>query len=134
MKRNSIRILGIDEKDNENPFLTSSEFFSNRLGIPCTLSDIDVAFRIGNTADKQSRPRVLLSTLSTSSKRNDIMRAKKFKLKRSNVTIYEDLTRDNFKLLQKAKKTFGGKNAWSTGGKIYVKQADGKVSLFSDGL
>nr|CAI5836357.1 unnamed protein product [Callosobruchus analis] len=130
MKRNSISILGIDEKDNENPFVTASEFFSNCLGIPCTLSDIDVSFRIGNTADKQSRPRILLVTLSTSSKRNEIMRAKKFKLKGSNVTTYEDLTRDNFKLLQKVKKKFGGKNTWSTGGKIYVKQADGKESQF----
>nr|CAI5864973.1 unnamed protein product [Callosobruchus analis] len=102
MKRNSIRILGIDDKGNENPFLTASEFFSNCLGI---LSDINVSFRIGNTANKRSRPRVLLVSLSTSSKRNEIMRAKKFKLKGSNVTIYEDLTRDNFKLLQKAKKS-----------------------------
>nr|CAI5828911.1 unnamed protein product [Callosobruchus analis] len=74
MKRNSIRILGINEKGNENLFLTASEFFGNCLGIPCTLSDIDVSFRIGNTADKQSRPRVLLVTLPTSSKGSEIMR------------------------------------------------------------
>nr|CAI5841126.1 unnamed protein product [Callosobruchus analis] len=130
MKKNSIRILGLQEKENKDSISVVIDFLTV-LGISCSKLDIDMAFRINRTNNDNS-PKVMLVNFTTNHKKTDVLGVKRTKLKDLNVAIYEDLTHENYQLLKKAKKKLGGRNVWSVAGKIYVKCGDEKQQIRSE--
>nr|CAI5837034.1 unnamed protein product [Callosobruchus analis] len=116
MKKNSIRILGLQEKENEDSISVVIDCLTV-LGISCSKLDIDMAFRINRTNNDNS-PKVMLVNFTTNHKKTDVLGVKRTKLKDLNVAIYEDLTHENYQLLKKAKKKLGGRNVWSVAGKF----------------
>ena len=94
------------------------EFINNKLNVPCTKDNIDFAFRVGQSQPDKNKS--ILVNFTTNIKRNEIVAAKRNKLIHSDVAIYEDLTKQRYVLLLKAKEKYGKQHAWSSGGKIYV--------------
>nr|CAI5859030.1 unnamed protein product [Callosobruchus analis] len=116
MKKISIRILGLQEKENEDSTAVVIDFF-NALGISCSTLDIDMAFRINRT-NNDNPPKVMLVNFTTNHKNTEVLGVRRTKLNDLNVAIYEDLTHENYQLMKKAKKKLGGRNVWSVAGKV----------------
>lgn len=117
-KKNALRFHGFVENSEEEVADMVVDFIINKLEITCTRENIDCAFRVGKL--HPDRPRSILVNFTSNIKRNEVVAAKKYKLKGSGVAIYEDLTKPRYELLQKAKKKYGNQHAWSSGGRIYV--------------
>ncbi|KAG5889036.1 hypothetical protein JTB14_009441 [Gonioctena quinquepunctata] len=95
-KRNSLRLNGVAENDNENPLdIVKSEFHSHR-GISCSTMDIAGVDVI----------------------REEVINARRA-LKDSGLSAYEDLTKHRYDLLIAAKKKLGDNQAWYSNG-VYL--------------
>ncbi|CAG9812936.1 unnamed protein product [Phaedon cochleariae] len=128
-KKNSLRIYGIVERDNENTPETIVEFINKELGVECSRRDLDMAFRLDQMSSE--KPRAILVNFTSNILKNDIMSAKR-KLKNSPISIYEDLSKSLYELLRKAKHKYGSRNAWASAGKIFVKQGESKKQISSN--
>lgn len=123
-KRNALRIVGFPERESENILDDVITFISSKLNISCRVNDFDCVFRVGNLKEQgKARPRPILVQFISNIKRDEVYVAKKL-LKGTDITIYEDLTTTRYTLLSAAKKKYGNKNAWSSGGKIFVWSAE----------
>lgn len=130
-KRNSLRILGVGEQENEDVVDTVVKFVNNLLKVPCDKEDIDCAFRVGKSLNENGKSRAILVNFLRNIKRNEIFNTKK-QLKNSEFAIFEDLTPRRYELLLAAKKKFGKNMAWSSGGKIYIwNERDKKKQLLN---
>lgn len=114
---NTLRFLGIPEEEDENVLAKIIEVIRTKLTVFCHENDINKVFRLGQTSEDQ--PRAVLVQFVRNIKCFEVLSARKL-LKESGIVIFEELTRDGYQLLQKAKRKYGKKNAWSTGGKIFV--------------
>ncbi|KAJ8929604.1 hypothetical protein NQ314_017711 [Rhamnusium bicolor] len=131
-KRNSLRFYGFDENDDDIVQVVV-DFISNILKVPCTIQDIDCAFRIGKSVKNDGKPRSVLVNFVNNWKRSQVFAAKK-NLKKSvtNIVIFEDLTKGRYEALLAAKEKYGRDKAWSAGGKIFVLH-DGRKCLYNFG-
>lgn len=115
-KRNTLRLCGLPESENEELEQLLLSFINNDLKVSCDITDLDYFFRIGPEMD--DKPRTLLVRFVRNSKRNEVLGAKNL-LKGSTNSLFEDLTPERYSLLQETKKKFGNNKAWSSGGKIF---------------
>lgn len=123
-RRNSLRFTGIVETEDENMVDTVIDFINSKLHVDCNTRDIDTAFRIrGNNGPNSPRP--ILVRFVTNNKCGQIYRAKKL-LKSTPFSIFEDLTKSRYMLLQSAKKKYGPSNVWSMNGKIFYWNTEDK--------
>ena len=145
-RRACIRIFGIDEASGENTDAIVSDVVTKQLGVPLDVErDIDRSHRVGKMKDvpsssstaqaqpsemlpsesgeastkhaKKPRPRSIIVKLTSYRKRKEILDNRK-KLKNSGVSIVEDLTSRNQKLLAVTRGTKGVQAAWSSDGRI----------------
>nr|CAH7735755.1 unnamed protein product [Callosobruchus chinensis] len=132
-KGRTIRILGITEVENENPVDTLIKFLKDYLNVSCMLSEIDTVFRVNRAigTDSSPQPRVLLATFTSVLKKHAVMSADKAKLKGTKILIYEDLIKGTYELLRLAKKKYGPRNVWSSGGSVFVKCGDAKRRILN---
>lgn len=114
-----MRFHGIKEENNEDTFGLVLQFVNDKLNIPCEQRDIDSVYRIGKFDADSVRPRTIVTHFCNGWIRDRIFNAKKL-LKRTGISIFEDLTKIRYELLSSAKKKVGVQRVWSTGGKIYV--------------
>ena len=84
---------------------------------------MDVAHRVGKQS-KGNKPRAIVVRLTTHSDRLEVLRARK-KLKGSGVSIQEDLTKMNVKLIENLKKYDRIQDAWSWNGKVFARGRNG---------
>ncbi|KAJ8933292.1 hypothetical protein NQ314_014120 [Rhamnusium bicolor] len=112
-KRNSLRFYGFDENDDDIVQVVV-DFISNILKVPCTIQDIDCAFRIGKSVKNDGKPRSVLVNFVNNWKRS------------------QDLTKGRYEALLAAKEKYGRDKAWSAGGKIFVLH-DGRKCLYNFG-
>lgn len=132
-KKNTLRFVGFLEctEPNEDAVSLVSTFINDKLNVSCNDMDIDCAFRIGSsgTSDK---PRTILVQFVRNVKRNEVYKAKRL-LKNTEISIFEDLTKTRFNLLQLARKKYGKQKAWTSGGKIFVwSDRDNKKRLINE--
>lgn len=116
-KRNSMRMCGLLEKDDEDLLEVIPTFITKKLKIPCSRNDINCVFRMGKEK-LEGKCRPIIINYVNGGKRNEVFNSKKL-LKDSGVSIFEDLTRPRYELLSEAKKKWGITNVWSSNGKIY---------------
>ena len=130
-RRNSIRIYGLSEDENEDATKKTLDLFQQKMNIDVQPSDIDRIHRIGRK-DNASRHRPLIVKFATYRARNRVFRAKA-QLKDSetrSVFINEDLTRTRSELFYKARRMKKSKqimDCWTFDGKILVKTNQGAV-------
>ena len=120
-RKNSLRICGFQEEDDEDLLALLPEFFSQKLNISCSSKDIDYVFRLKSDKNGEA-PAAIIVNFVQNCTRNKIYMAKKH-LKNCPVSVFEDLTRPRYELLLSTKQKFGKKMAWSSAGKIYAWNA-----------
>ena len=98
--------------------------FTDQVGVPVAEGDIEIAHRSGKPGG--SRPRPILARFFCRKKISLVLAARR-KLKWSGVSIGEDLTRINYKVLTKANEHSATLATWSSNGKILAKLKNGKV-------
>lgn len=121
VKRNTLRFHGIldDDHSQENLLDTVLKVINDKLNITCEERDIENVFRVGKYDADSARPRTIVVNFSNGIIRTKIFNARKL-LKKSGMSIFEDLTKIRYDLLLAAKRKLGMQHAWSAGGKIYV--------------
>lgn len=128
-RRNSLRISGLPEDDNEDVLSRSLNIINNTMKVdpPIHEDDIDRVHRIGRR--DSNKPRPIIIKFSTYRMRHRVMQ-KRRNLKNSNYFINEDLTKQRSQLLYKsrmAKKQGFIKDCWTHDGAIVFKDNTGKI-------
>ncbi len=100
------------------------DVFSTRLGVPVTKADIEIAHRSGKPGG--ARPRPILARFLSRRLRSSVLASRR-KLKQTGISIGEDLTSLNYKLLKKTQITTASLTAWSSNGKILAKLKNGQT-------
>ncbi|KAJ8911480.1 hypothetical protein NQ315_010851 [Exocentrus adspersus] len=124
-KRNSLIFHGIPEDGSGSVLDAVLPIINNALKVPCVSSDVDSVYRLRGQVDHQGKQgqQSIRINFTSNNKRNDIFGAKKM-LKNSGITVYEDLTRDQYELYKSAKKKYGYRMVWTVGGRIYVNEVN----------
>lgn len=126
-RRNNLRIFGIAEKEGE---VTDQEVIkvAKRLGVDLSVHDIDRSHRTGprskettrgesGSKQKKVHPRPILVKFCSYRQRHNLIVVRK-NLKKSGISIAEDLTKSKLELLKSAEKHPAVKQAWSSDGRI----------------
>ena len=128
-RRNSIRIVGINEDDDETAEDTMQkvvDFVNEKIkNVSITKYDIDIAHRIG---DKKKGKRQIIAKFVRRTTRLAIIRNRKV-LKETGFSIYEDLTSANRLALASIRKKMPDEidKAWTINGRIIYKNIAGNV-------
>ncbi|KAJ4426184.1 hypothetical protein ANN_26993 [Periplaneta americana] len=103
-----------------------------RIGVDVNVMDIDRSHRIGRR-DVGNRPRPIIVKFVIYRKRSEVFKNKRL-LKKSGVTIREDLTRIRHNILKEAINKFGVNSVWTQDGVIIVNRGDSKrrVTCWND--
>lgn len=131
-KKNSLRFLGVAESENEVVVKGILHLINNTLKVPCNYQDIDCAFRMGKHINGD-KPRVILVNFVSNIKRAEVFYAKK-SLKKTKVSVHEDLTHRRYELLMAAKNKYGVGKVWSANGKIFLLKGDDNRKIVINSL
>jgi len=130
-RRNCLRIFGIEEKTQENCDQLILDLANDRLNLNLNIEDLDRCHRTGRKKNSKN-PRPIIVKFVSYRTRSTMFNCKS-KLKGTNITIREDLTKYRLSVLQKAINIYGVKNVWTFDGQIIVKTSDGyKHTVVSD--
>ena len=126
----NLRVYGVKESPGETAEDCRERcraLFSTQLGVPTEMSDIEVAHRSGKpaTLGSDARPRPIIARLFSRRHRGEVLSVRK-KLKGSGVSVGEDLTLANYKLLRSVSNHSATMSSWSSGGKINARLKNGK--------
>lgn len=121
-KSKTLRITGISPVNNENAQILVQRKLSEKLKLTKNAFEIDQCYRIRSVGGK-SGMKPLLVTFTTSTGR-DVVYRNKSKLKGTGIFITEDLTKENYNLLNISKTKFGFKNVWTSEGRIFARVDD----------
>ena len=134
-RRNCIRLFGIPEKKGEDAMETICEIAKEKLGVTLPKSAIDRAHRVGQPHNERTnskngeekgngdrapgvmRPRPIIVKLVSYQTRKSIISQRR-KLKGTGISIHEDLTKQNQKLLADTRKHKKVLSAWTIDGRI----------------
>ncbi len=114
-RRNNLRIFGIEEKAHENTDEIVKNLAAEKLGIQLPEHAICRSHRVGEQKDDQHRP--IIVKFVSYNVRNQLFQNKK-KLKKTAITIREDLTKSRLQLYKAACKKFDYKNVWTSDGRV----------------
>ena len=98
--------------------------FSEKVGIPFTASDIEVAHRTGQRSSTRARP--ILVRFFDRKKRDSVIISRR-NLKNKGYVIEEDLTYANYQVFRKASKHSATMSVWSSNGQILAKVKNGRI-------
>ena len=127
----NLRVYGVKEAQGgketvEDCVAHCREIFSKKIGVPVTAQDVDMAHRTGKPGGP--RPRPIIVRLHSRRLRSQVL-ADRRKLKQSGVSVGEDLTQLNYRLLQRASQHSTTLAAWSSNGKILSKVKNGRTVI-----
>lgn len=125
-RRSNIRISGLPETPGtEDSTQLVIDFFQKKLGVFDILPyDIDAAHRV--PIKDKTKPKPVIVKFIHRAKRDKVIKTRS-KLKGSGITIQEDLTSENQKLLLRASSHPSVLSAWTHNGKILAKFKDSNV-------
>lgn len=125
-KMNNIRLMGMEENDDENITERLFSLFKNKLKVN---SDefIQTAYRVGKKSGL--RPRHIIITFKDIESKLKIYK-KKSLLKGSGYVIKEDLTSERLKIVKDASTKYGFKNVWTYNGNIFAKTGNKVEKIF----
>lgn len=125
----NLRVFGIPEvktgsEDVGDCVKKCVDVFSNKVGVKVEEQDVEMAHRIGRPGG--GRPRAIIVRFHSRRLRGQVL-AERRKLKQSGVSIGEDLTAQNYKLLKSATQHSAVMSAWSSHGKVIAKVKNGQI-------
>ncbi|KAJ8975846.1 hypothetical protein NQ317_010551 [Molorchus minor] len=129
-KFNTLRVHGLKEDKDENVPELIASFINTTLKVPCSTTDINFAFRTGNSnVNNYNHPRPILINFVNNWKKAQVFGTKKY-LKKfdANISIFEDLTKKRYDALKEAKEKYGRDKVRTSGGKIFFIE-EGKRSI-----
>ena len=155
-RRNNLRIFGIAEKKGENTDQLVIDV-AKRIGVKISLDDIDRSHRTGKPHAREDppaptdesrkseeatqdavRPRPILVKFTSYRRRHDMITQRR-KLKKTKISISEDLSKFKLDLLRETAKHPSVRQAWTTDGRIIalLGASNGKnitklISTFQD--
>ena len=132
-RRWSVRIFGVEEPDAKETVEDCTEkavgVFRDMIGLQdITSDDIEMCHRTGSLekakANKKTRP--IIVRFFSRQKRGLVLKNRKV-LKGKRISVGEDLTIQNVKLLKRAEENSASLSAWSHNGNIFAKLKSGVV-------
>lgn len=127
-RRNSIRIFGVQESENENLLENILDLFNKNMDLSVTPQDVDRCHRTGSVSANKKKPRALIVKFLSYQHRSAVLKNRS-KLKGTKVVVKEDLTRNRVEVLKAASERFGRRNVWSYDGTIFVNKDNKKYPL-----
>ncbi|XP_044752995.1 uncharacterized protein LOC123312565 [Coccinella septempunctata] len=127
-RRKCIRLLGMEEQKGEDLSSVVKKTFCEKLKLQRGDVQIDLCHRVGSDT---MRKRPIIVHFSSLQSRNTVFKNKS-KLKGTKLVIAEDLTKYNYSLLKRVMERIGGRDVWTSNGKIYAKFGSGKMLIRSD--
>ena len=133
-RRWNLRVFKVPEKEETAADCTAKvcAIFSDKVGIPITASDIEVAHRTGQRSSTRARP--ILVRFFDRKKRDSVIISWR-NLKNKGIVIGEDLTYANYQVFRKASEHSATMSVWSSNGKILAKVKNGRnvrVNIHTD--
>ena len=125
-RRNCLLIHGVPESPQEDTDNLFIENVNSKLDLNIKARDLDRTHRIGKPAENKIRP--IIAKFARYNKRKTVYTNKR-KLKGTNVTITESLTKARMIKLNAAKDKFGKENVWTTDGEILTKRGNKVVNI-----
>ncbi|MEW8546875.1 MAG: hypothetical protein AB2693_25450 [Candidatus Thiodiazotropha sp.] len=132
-RRNSIRIHGMQEqriRGRENTLQLVSNFLYDKFELE---PDIEIAHRVGGLSRNSTQPRSIIVKFMRRSDKMEIMLRRKH-LKGSGISISDDLTIKNVRLIKQARTNERIEAAWSWDGKVYARGINGHRLLLHPGI
>ena len=141
-RRNSIRIFGIEETENESCNSVVKAFLKDQLGVIAQEEHFDRIHRVGkktkdtrvltrSSVSNKPRPRPLIVKFTSYRYKREVLKVKRA-LKGSGKFIAEDLTKENYELLKKASEENKVKAAWTADGRIVVQMKSGEIKTITN--
>ncbi|KAB0802627.1 hypothetical protein PPYR_04813 [Photinus pyralis] len=128
-RRNCIRIFGIKEQPDEDTDNVLLHLFKSKLNLDIDINCIDRSHRVGKNT---GRGRHIIARFVSYRDRNKVFQHKKL-LKGSGITITEDLVKSRLGVYKLAQNKFKKENVWTMDGRVFVKFADKKYIIRSQG-
>ena len=126
-RRWNLRVFKVPEKEKETAADCTAKvcaIFSDKVGIPITASDIEVAHRTGQRSSTRARP--ILVRFFDRKKRDSVITSRR-NLKNKGIVIGEDLTYANYQVFRKTSEHSATMSVWSSNGKILAKVKNGRI-------
>lgn len=120
-RRNCVRLFGCSERAGENTDTIALNVASEHLQVDLKLDDIERSHRVGQKKEHPNKdhPRGIIIKFKSYRKRQEFL-SKRRKLKGKKMSIVEDLTAMNQRLLNETRTHAKVENAWSKDGRIYA--------------
>lgn len=119
-KLSNLRIYGVEQEKDENVGEIVRNLFTRKLSLQLSDFEIKNCYRINaNSQIGNKKHCPIIVKFSSSDDCVKILSNKK-KLKGSNITITEDLTKSRYEVFIKARGICGRQNVWSQGGRICI--------------
>jgi FtsZ-binding cell division protein ZapB len=136
----NLRVYNVAEVKPEDPAETSADcikkscqIFTDMMGVPVEESEVEVAHRVGartrpaqDNGQRKAKPRPIILRFVSRKVRDRVLKERRA-LKGKGVSVGEDLTHMNFKLLKAAEDHSATLQAWSSNGKIIAKLKNGQT-------
>lgn len=136
-RRNTLRIFGIKENENENVPEIVENMLKNKMQLNISPNNIEECYRIRSKKDVNKpggqlvkKSGAIVIKFNTYEDRKMVY-ANKSRLKNSKIMIYEDLTKIKLRLVNKAIEKYGRHNIWTLDGRIKVKTESG-IKIIND--
>ena len=133
-RRNTVRIRGIPEADNEDTDRLVTDLAARKLEVPLATNDIVRSHRVGRkTEDERKGPRDVIVRFTTHNTKVAVMRGAR-KLKGSQLYINEDMTKTRSTIAWEARNLKRDRkilDTWTRDGVVFVKLADNKIKTFN---
>ena len=100
------------------------DIFSNKIGVSVSEKDIEIAHRTGK--QNRDRPRPIIVRFFSRQVRSNVLSSRR-KLKQTGISVGEDLTQANYRLMNIAKQHSASLTTWSSNGKILAKLKTGEI-------
>lgn len=128
-RQSNLRVYGVPERRGDKETVDQCVdqcvgIFTSKVGVSVSKADIEIAHRTGKPGGP--RPRPIIVRFHSRRVRGMVLE-KRRNLKQSGVSIGEDLTQLNYKLLTKANQHSATLAAWSSNGKVLAKLKNGKL-------
>lgn len=128
--KDNIGIHGLKQEDaDENSKKVVQAFLKDKLGVELDIRDFAAAHRLPGTSKparkgKPKKPPQIIARLKDRSDKAEIITNRR-KLKGTGISITEDITRENLKLIEEAEKSKNYEAVWFSNGKVRAKLKGG---------
>lgn len=122
-----LRILGVEEKSNENTKAIVMNIFEQKLHLNL---EVGYCSRLGTKEKIGQKSRPILVHFINLDDRNKVFYSKKH-LKGSKIIILEEMVKSRVEIYKLARQIFGNNNTWTKEGRIYLKVNGKKLCVQS---